>query len=77
MFLEGGIDVLRRDVLPREKGQEVLGIGRCRRGKNACKESEKTNDFIGIFVFLAKNADVHADICGVIAAIAVAAIFFG
>ena len=48
--------------MPGEKGQEVLRCGGCWRGKNASKISEKTNDFIGIFVFLAQEADVHAEV---------------
>ena len=48
--------------MPGEKGQEVKGQRRDWRGKNASKISKKTNDFIGIFVFLAQEADVHAEV---------------
>ena len=54
-----GRDVLRRDVLPGEEGQEVLGRRGRGRGEDAGKKSEKTDDFIGIFVFLAEDGEVE------------------
>ena len=46
--------------MPGEEGQEVLRFARRRVGEKAGKVSEKTHDFIGIFMFFAKLREVKA-----------------
>ena len=45
--------------MPGEQRQEVLGRRRSGRGEYAGKVSEKTHDFIGIFMLVAKEAEVE------------------
>ncbi len=52
-------NVLLRDFLPGEQGQEVLGIGRGRGRKKACKVSEAADDFFRADVLFTQITEVE------------------